>query len=324
MDRKKTIFIFGISSFVGSSLAEELQDEYRIIGTYYETPVSLPGVLTLKCDINNKDLVEKLIYIFSPDFTIYTVGLSDLYACQEFPKVADALNTVGVFNAAAASERSGSKFIYFSSCYIFSGEDVFYREQDTPMPVCAYGNTIASSEFFIQKSCLNYIIFRCSPIIGRSYNPNDLTFPEALDHCAFKGKSLMCDGNVNTGFIDTITLSEILKWALKENVTNRLFQVSSSDLMTRYDFAKVYFEVFEGDANFISKGSWNFPKSDTVVAKQLAGDELYFRMDVSNLELDMGIMLPSVKKAIEKLYKKYAPVKQKASKRSSTTEIKYI
>jgi len=31
MEKKKTILIFGISSFLGSSLAEFLKDDYRIV-----------------------------------------------------------------------------------------------------------------------------------------------------------------------------------------------------------------------------------------------------------------------------------------------------
>ena len=157
MKRQKTILIFGISSFLGSSFAEILKEDYRVVGTYYNTPVDIPGVLTIKCDVHQKEMVQKVTFLFKPDITIYAIGLTDLGACQEFPKVADALNTAGVFNVSQASERYNSKFIYFSSSYIFSGEDTLFRENDTPMPTSIYGNTVASSEFYIQKSLIKYI-----------------------------------------------------------------------------------------------------------------------------------------------------------------------
>ena len=116
---KKTILIFGISSFLGSSLAELLKKDFRVVGTYYDTPVNIPGVLTMKCDVNNKDTCQKVVFIFKPDITLYAIGLTDMEACQDFPKVADAINTNGVFNTSMASERYNSKFIYFSSAYIF-------------------------------------------------------------------------------------------------------------------------------------------------------------------------------------------------------------
>ncbi|MEX1098948.1 MAG: sugar nucleotide-binding protein, partial [Bacteriovoracaceae bacterium] len=185
MATKKTALIFGISSFLGSNLAELLKKDYRVVGTYYSTPVDIPEVLAIKCDVHDKDVVQKVVYLFKPDVTIYAVGLSDLSACQKFPKVADALNTAGVFNVSSASERYKSKFVYFSTSFIFSGEDALFKENDTPMPSSVYGNTVASSEFFIQKSCLNYLIFRCSPIMGRSYNPYDLTWLETIERLEY-------------------------------------------------------------------------------------------------------------------------------------------
>ena len=304
METQKTIIIFGISSFLGSNLAELLKQDYRVVGTYFSTPVNIPGVLALKCDVHNKDKVEKLTYIFKPDITIYAVGLSDLNACQDFPKVADAVNTAGVFNVSAASERYGAKFIYFSSSYIFSGEQTIFKESDTPMPSSVYGNNVASSEFFIQKSCLNYIIFRCAPMIGRSYNPNSLTWMEVLEKLSYMNEKITCDTKVYSGFIDVWTLVEVLKRAINTNVTNRLFQVSSTDYMNRYEFAQKYFEIFGGNTSILSKGDWKFPRTENQIALQGLGDELYFQMSVANLEDHFGIQMPTIEEMVKKVYDK--------------------
>lgn len=294
MESKKTILIFGLSSFLGSSLAEILKSKYRVVGTYFNTQVNIPGVLSIKCDIHNKQLVQKVVYLFKPDITIYTVGLTDLDACQEFPKVAEALNTNGVFNASMASERYHSKFIYFSSSYIFSGEDVIFKENDTPLPVSVYGNTVASSEFYIQKSCLNYIIFRCAPIFGRSYNPNDLTWIEAIERSEFLGNKISCDTKIHTGFIDIYTLSMLLDIAIEKNITNKLLQVTSKDIMNRYDFAKLYLDEFGGNTGLLSKGDWSFPRSENQMTTRFLEEELKFYMDYYNIEDEFGIKMPSV------------------------------
>lgn len=304
MEKQKTIMIFGVSSFLGSSLAELLKDDYRIVGTYFCTPVNIPGVLALKCDVHNKEMVQKMTYIFKPDITIYTVGLTDLDACQEYPKVADALNTAGVFNVSAASERYGSKFIYFSSSYIFSGEDTLFRENDTPMPSSVFGNNIASSEFYIQKSCLNYVIFRCCPIFGRSFNINDLNWMEVLEKNSFLNKKITCDTKVYTGFVDIWFIAELLKTAIEANATNRLFQISSSDLMNRYEFAQKYMEIFGGNTALLSKGDWKFPRTENQIALQGLGEELYFRMDTNNAESTFKIDMPSIEDTLKKAHTK--------------------
>lgn len=322
MSGKKTILIFGISSFIGSSFAEILRKDYRVVGTYYNTPVDIPGILTIKCDVHQKEMVQKVTFLFKPDITIYAIGLTDLAACQEFPKVADALNTAGVFNVSQASERYNSKFIYFSSSYIFSGEDTLFRENDTPMPTSIYGNTVASSEFYIQKSCLNYIIFRCAPIFGRSYNKNALTWLEVLERYNFKNEKIVCDNKIYTGFIDVWTVAEVLKMAIDKNVTNRLFQISSSDVMNRYEFAKKYMEIFKGNTSLLSKGDWSFPRTENQIALQGLGEELYFRMDLHNVEQLFDIEMPTVEESLEKTSKLLSG--SVGSKKTKNTGVTFI
>jgi dTDP-4-dehydrorhamnose reductase len=291
---KKTILIFGISSFLGSNLAAILKKKYRVVGTYYKTPVNIPGILTLKCDIHSKDLVQKVVYLLKPDITIYAVGLSHLNSCQEFPKVADALNTAGVFNASMASERYKSKFVYFSSSYIFSGENILYKENDTPTPTSIYGSTIASAEFYIQKSCLNYLIFRCCPLIGRSYNPFDLKWMERVEQHSFENKSLSCDNKVKTGFIDFHTLATLFDYAIKNNFTNRLFQVCTKDVMSRYEFAQTYLDLFGGNSSILNKSDWSFPQTENLRAVQNLTEELVFQLDTSNIESAFSIKMPTI------------------------------
>lgn len=299
--QKKTLFIVGISSFIGSNLAQRLKNKYRIIGTYFNTPVNIPGILTLRCDVHNKDLIQKLVLLFKPDVCVYAVGLTDLNACQEFPKVADALNTAGVFNVAMASERYHAKFVYFSSCYIFSGENILFKENETPTPSSVYGNTMAAAEFFIQRSCLNYIIFRSCPVMGRSYNPNDLKWVEVIERQEYLGQKISCDTNTYTGFIDIDSLINYFDMAIQKNVTNKLLQISSKDLMNRYEFTRKYLEIFGGNTGLLAKGDWGFPRTENQLALQTVTEELRFEMDLTNAESEFEESMPSIEQVIKKL-----------------------
>jgi dTDP-4-dehydrorhamnose reductase len=288
---RKTIMIFGISSFVGSNLFEELKDEYRIIGTYHRTPVDIKNVFTIACDVLKKDLVNTLIGLFRPDFTIYCVGLSSLVECQLNPKFADALLTTGLINVCTSSERFKSKFIFISSGFVHGGENNLYQESDTPFPVSVYGSANASSEFYVQRSCLNYMIFRCCYLYGRSYNPIQLNFFERMQKNFFIGKNVQADDKVKMGFLDVVILAKILKIAFKSNISNRLFQVSSKDQMTLFDFSSKYAEIFGQDKNQIIRSAWSFPVSDN--AKNVS-ENLSFKMDTTNLEDTFNLKVPTV------------------------------
>ena len=153
-NHKKTVVIFGISSFVGSNIAEFLKKYYKIIGTYYSNRISIDGVLTIPCDVLNKDEVRLVMLAFKPDIAIYCIGMSSVVECQENEDLADALNTGGLVNVIEFSQRYKTQVCYLSSAHVFGGENKKYTEMDIPDASTTYGNMVASSEFYIQKIVL--------------------------------------------------------------------------------------------------------------------------------------------------------------------------
>ena len=299
---KKTILIFGVSSFIGSNLLEMLKDEFRIIGTYHKTPVSIPGVTCLPCDVLRKEYVSNITARFRPDLTIYAVGMSSLRECHLFPKQADALNSAGAVNCCAASERYNSKFIYISSGFVLSGEDTVYREGETPFPNSVYGNTLSSTEFYVQRSCLNYLILRCAPLYGRSFNPSHSNWFEHMQTAFAKGEPVIVDDSVTTGFLDVQIMVRILRATLSKDVTNRLFHVSSKDFMTRYEFAQLYAKIFKKDDALIERTSGRFP-----LEKNKGNEEnssFYFRLDTSNIEEFLNAKMPKIEDSLQLTYKR--------------------
>lgn len=291
---KKTVLIFGISSFVGSNLALLLKDEFRVVGTYFKSPVEIPGITSFPCDVLKKEYVASLIGLIKPDFTIYAIGLSSLTECKLNPQLSDALNSAGAVNVCTASERNNSRFIYFSSAYVLGGEDQFYKEGDIPFPNNVYGNSLSTTEFFIQRSCLNYLILRCSPLYGRGYSPKHPNWFEVVQNSLAKGQPLMADDNVVTGFLDIAILGQILKSLLHANASNRLFQVSSKDYLTRYEFARLLARTFKKDENLIQRITSAFPADAN---KALPGPYFY-RMDTFNIEDFSQLSMPTIEESM--------------------------
>lgn len=296
---KKTVLIFGASSFVGSNLALLLKDDFRVVGTYYKNPVELPGVTCYPCDILKKEYVSNLIGLIKPDFTIYAIGLSSLTECKLDPKKADALNSAGAVNACTSSERHGSKFIYLSSSFVMGGENQLYKEGETPFPITVYGNSLASTEFYIQRSCLNYLILRCSPLYGRSYSPKHPNWFEIVQTSLAKNQNVLADDTVTTGFLDIVILARVMKAFLESNVTNRLFHVSSRDHMTRFEFARLIAKIFRKDENFIQKSSVRFPVDSGKMSIKMEAGTFYFKTDTFNIEDFLGLTMPSVEESLQ-------------------------
>ena len=296
LKKKNTILIFGVSSFVGSSLAEFFKTEYKVVGTYYGTRVSIPGVMTVKCDILAKEEVQLVIYAFKPDVTIYAVGLSSLTICDEEPDLADALNTAGLINVTEYCQRYKSQICYISSGYVFSGEDRIFMEMDIPDSNTVYGKTQAASEFYIQKTSLNYVIFRCCPLYGRSLNPNRQTWFEGIQNYLKQGNTVSLDARAVNGYLDIYYLGMLINICLEKEVTNRLFQVSSSDFMSSYEFGLQYAEVFNENKAFINRTAYPVPE---IGNSGKASTASCFKMDVKNIEGYLHVEMPSIRESLE-------------------------
>lgn len=295
---RKTILVIGASSFVGSNLVEGLKDDFRIIATFHDTPVSIPGIFTFKLDVHRKDVVNRLIALIRPDVTIYAAGLSSLTACHTNPKLADALNSAGLINVCSSAERFGSKFIFLSSSYVLAGEDILYKESDTPFPLTVYGGTLASSEFYVQKSCLNYLVFRCCPLYGRSYHPTRRNWFEAMERALGKGLPSAFDDHVLHGALDIQLMVKLVRDAIQENVTNRLFQISSRDHMSRYDLALLYCKLFSRDSNLVTRTQWTLPIDQDQLRMGKMQEKYNFQMDTKNAEAFFNIRFPTIEESM--------------------------
>ena len=292
---KKTILIFGASSFVGSNLVATLKDDFRVIGTYHKNPIKIPGVTCLPCDVLKKDYVNKLVALTKPDFTIYAIGMSSLQKCHKEPKLAEALNSTGASYVCKASERVGARFVYISSSYVLSGEDTLFKESDMPMPFTTYGNTVSSGEFYVQRSSINYLVLRSCPLYGRSYSHGHSNIFEYVQEKFSRGESFSLDSTVKTGFLDVALFSKVLKSCLEANITNRLLQVSSRDFLSPFEFGRLYAKTFKkGDLILQAQDELlpvENPQKGFVKKPQ-------YRMDLTNLETSLGLELPSVEESL--------------------------
>ena len=69
--KNKTILIFGVSSFVGSNIAEFIKDDFKVVGTYHQNKVEIDGVLSIPCDILKKEQVRLTMMAFKPKIIIH-------------------------------------------------------------------------------------------------------------------------------------------------------------------------------------------------------------------------------------------------------------
>ena len=296
--KKKTVLIFGLSSFVGSNLATFLKEEFKVVGTYHKNKVDIDGVLAIPCDVLKKEQVRLTMLAFKPDIAIYCVGNASIYFCSENSEVSDALNTGGLVNVIDFSQRYKTQVCLVSSSNVFSGDKDSYSELDIPDPSTTYGKQMASSEFYLQKNCLNYLIFRTCKLYGHSFGLRSENIFEKV------GKALMGD-SVNTfdnriafGWLDVLFLCSIMKNVLKKEPTNRLFQVSSSDVKTTYEFATAVAKINGFDEQLVNKGRVSYPMIKDIETKFDDGHEQKYSLETANIEGYLNLKMPTVEESL--------------------------
>jgi dTDP-4-dehydrorhamnose reductase len=303
-DKRKTILIMGINSFIGSNMAEFLRNDFRIVGTYHRKFLRIPGILSLPCNVLNKEEVQLIMYAYKPDFVLYCVGLTSVKECHDLPNMSDALNSAGLFNVTEMAPRYGARVVYFSNHYVFSGFNKKYNEMDNPDAITQYGKSMSSTEFYLQKSSLNYLIIRSCRLYGRGISPLRENWFEIFQKNIINNKSMMCDSFSMQGFLDVYYLGFVLKMCIDKNIVNRLIHFSSQDMMTYYEFVKQYSEVFYQSNELVSKGKWSLPIMKGNENKN-ADDNYYFKLDILNLEGLLKIKMPTIRESLEFTYKRY-------------------
>jgi dTDP-4-dehydrorhamnose reductase len=322
-DKRKTILIVGINSFLGSNLAEFFRKDYRVVGTYHKKVQQLPGILTLPCDVLNKEEVQLVLYAFKPDIVLYCVGMSSLKDCAELPNACDALNSSGLFNMAEIAPRYGSRVIYFSSHYVFSGANKNYNEMDNADVITQYGKSQASSEFYLQKSSLNYLIIRCSKIYGRGVSPLRDTWFEQLQKNIKNNVTVGYDDFVHQGFLDVYYLGMVLKMCIDKNISNRLIHFSSQDTMSYFEFAKTYADVFHESTGLINSAKWYFPVLKNATVERV-DEKLHYKMDVLNIEGLLKIKMPTIRESLEFTLRRFHGVSKPGKAMSKGQGLSYI
>ncbi len=292
MTRKK-ILIFGVSTSLGANLANFLKSDYQVVGTYSKTRVEIDGILSLGCDLTYSHTVQSIILSTLPDVIIYCSGHSSAEECASDHDQASFFNSDVLTRICEYSHYLNIKICYISSMFVFGGQNKVYAEMDIPEPNTVVGKSYYSGESFLQKNYNNYVIFRTSKIYNRSINVLKPELLDILQRNLFTESPTNCDNKVFMGHLDVSYLSMIIKLCIEKNATNRLFQVSSSNIMSTYEFALAYCEQFNDNKSIINPRNQNFPLINN------SNKSLYFHLDISNIERFLNIKLPSINESLK-------------------------
>ena len=162
-----TLFVTGISGFVGRNLLDFLKKEkedIEILALVHKRDVSLewPIVEKIKGDVRDIHSLEKAFFKRKIDAILHLAAVIK----SKNPKDFDEVNVEGTRNIVKLAEKYNvKKFIFLSSDFVL-------YEKFAPNP---YGISKRKCEEIILNSNLNFTIFRPTPIFGPGDDKNFAT-----------------------------------------------------------------------------------------------------------------------------------------------------
>ncbi|MGP1488201.1 MAG: dTDP-4-dehydrorhamnose reductase [Peptoanaerobacter stomatis] len=153
--------ITGANGQLGRELQKQLNNNYHKLFLY--------DVDTM--DITDYEQVEKIVSNIRPDFIFNCAAHTNVDGCENDIENAYKINAIGAQNLAIISEEIGSKFVHFSTDYVFAGEDEIPRiESDFTNPNTIYGKSKLYGEELVKQFCSKFFIIRTAWLYGDGNN----------------------------------------------------------------------------------------------------------------------------------------------------------
>jgi len=230
--------IVGASGLVGSHLFNACKARgWDVFGTYHNF---IQAHLTF-LELQDVEAVRSLLQISQPQIVFLPAYLSNVDYCELHIDETYKINVVGSLNVANAAKDIGAKLVFYSSDYVFDGENGPYSEQDIPNPICVYGQQKLEIEQKITSLSNNHLILRITIVYG--WESQGKNFVSRLIKTLDANQTI----RVPQDQIGSPTLVNDIAEAscrLVEANATGLFHVTGPDCIDRYHFALEAARVF--------------------------------------------------------------------------------
>ena len=135
-------------------------------------------------DVTDEASITSAISSLRPDWVLNTAAFHQVDDCELDPTLTFAVNAVGALNVARVAADAGSGVVFYSSDYVFGGEDRErnhpYEEGDNPYPLNVYGASKAAGEQLVMQANERHLVVRSAGLYGTATSRKGWTFPELM------------------------------------------------------------------------------------------------------------------------------------------------
>lgn len=236
---KPVSLVIGGNSQIGREIMNQLQMSYICVGTYAtkENQNDCQMQLDLKEIVENKSKLLNLLEMIHPEVIFLCSALTNVNECNKNPDECDKINSKAPTFIAQECKERNIKFVYFSTDYVFSGNEGPYVENDTNdlNPLNAYGIAKLNAEQNILKENPNSLIVRTTGVYGPDIKKQNFVY-QVLKHITHKEKFLVSNDQIANPIFTEDLVQMTLKLVL-QNAKPGVYNIAGPIFLSRYEFA---------------------------------------------------------------------------------------
>lgn len=197
-------------------------------------------------DVTDGVGLTSAMHSLRPDWVLNTAAFHRVDDCEINPALAFAANTLGALNVARAAAAVGSGVVFFSTDYVFGGQNRGrgrpYEEGDSPHPLNVYGVSKGAGEQLVIQANERHLVVRSAGLYGTATSRKGWTFPELmLNKARTEGVvRVVTDQVLSPTF--TADLAQKTKELVERDVVG-LFHLTNAGECSWFEFAQGAFDL---------------------------------------------------------------------------------
>ncbi len=248
---KETIFLTGGSGLLALNWAIRVRNIYNVVLGLHDRQIQIQGVTAIPVNLDSSSDFEIILKKFNPSMVIHTAGLTNVEVCESDPKLAKHINVSIAENVAKATTSLGIKMVQISTDHLFYGDEAFAEETHPITPCNGYGATKAEAELAVLKANPKALVVRTNFYgWGPSYR---VSFSDLIISMLRSRREITLFEDVYYSPILAETLIDKVH-ELVESKAEGIFNVVSSERISKYNFGQLIARYFELDSKYIIKG----------------------------------------------------------------------
>jgi dTDP-4-dehydrorhamnose reductase len=196
-------------------------------------------------DVTNREFFIGYANALKPDVIINTAAFHKVDICEDERQRTFEVNCLGAMNGAIAAEKTGAKYVFYSTDYVFGADTdrkTPYTESDFPGPLSVYGHSKLAGEMAVRNLYEKHFVIRSTGLYGLKVSGKGYNFPGLMMKLSKEKEELKVVDDQR--LTPTFTKDIAEKTAELINTDNYgLYHLTNAGDCTWYEFTRKIFEI---------------------------------------------------------------------------------